>query len=84
LGESYLFDGRFQNAVDRFDEALEASDLADATEALLHLRRGQAYDGLEKRQEALADYRETIRLNVDKASRRQAKRHLKEPFSLSP
>jgi tetratricopeptide (TPR) repeat protein len=84
LGESYLFDGRFQNAVNRFNEALSASDLTEATAALLHLRRGQAYDGLEKRQEALAEYRKTIRLNVDKASLRQAKRHLKRPFSLSP
>jgi tetratricopeptide (TPR) repeat protein len=84
LGESYLFDGRFENAVDRFEEALATPDLVETTEALLYLRRGQAYDGLDKRQEALADYRKTIRLNVDKASRRQAKRHLNEPFSLRP
>jgi tetratricopeptide (TPR) repeat protein len=84
LGESYLFSGRFQDAVGRFDQAQTASNAAEPIQALLHLRRGQAYDGLNRRRDAVAEYQTTIRLNMDKASRRQAKRHLKKPFSLSP
>jgi tetratricopeptide (TPR) repeat protein len=84
LGESYLFAGRFQDAVDRFDEAQVVSDITATTQALIHRRRGQAYDGLNRRKDAVAEYQTTIRLNMDKASRRQAKRHLKKPFSLTP
>jgi tetratricopeptide (TPR) repeat protein len=84
LGESFLFNGRFQDALDHFDAALAASDNTEMTQALLHLRKGQAYDGLKKRHEAVAEYKATIRLNVDKASRRQANRHIKKPFRLSP
>jgi tetratricopeptide (TPR) repeat protein len=83
LGESYLFAGRFHEAVGRFDEAQAVSDVTEPLQALLHLRRGQAYDGLNRRKDAVAEYQTTIRLNMDKASHRQAKRHLKTPFSLS-
>jgi tetratricopeptide (TPR) repeat protein len=82
LGESYLFDSRFSDALERFDAGLAIAGCPESTRAMLHLRRGQALDGLSKRQEARAEYQETIRLNVDKASRRQARRYLKAPFRI--
>jgi tetratricopeptide (TPR) repeat protein len=84
LGESYLFDRRVDEALDRFDEALLRTDIPDPVRSLLHLRRGQAYDSLNRREEARGEYRRTIRLNADQFSRRQAERHLKEPFRVSP
>lgn len=82
-GESLLFDGRFDDALEHFDRALTQPDAADTTRAMLHLRRGQAFDGLDRRREARGEYQMTVRLDADRPSRRQAKRYLKEPFQLS-
>jgi tetratricopeptide (TPR) repeat protein len=82
LGESRLFDARFGDALARLDEALTLSDSPDGIRAMLHLRKGQALDGLQRRREARAEYETTVRLNTDKSSRKQAKRYLKKPFSL--
>ncbi len=84
LGESYLFDKRVGEALGRFDEALVPPDIPDTVRSVLHLRRGQAYDSLHRREEARAEYEATIRLNTDKASHRLAKRYLKEPYQLVP
>jgi tetratricopeptide (TPR) repeat protein len=84
LGESYLFDKRVGEAIGRFDEALARTDIPDTVRSVLHLRRGQAYDSLHRREDARAEYETTIRLNTDKASYRLAKRYLKDPFRLSP
>ncbi len=83
LGESRLFDARFEDALARLDEALALSDSPDVIRTLLHLRRGQALDGLQRRREARAEYETTVRLNTDKSSRKQAKRYLKKPFALN-
>ena len=83
LGESMLFDGRFREGLARFDDALAHHDPPEAIRAMLHLRRGQAYDGLNERAEARAAYNLTISLSVDKASRRQAQRYMKQPFQLT-
>jgi tetratricopeptide (TPR) repeat protein len=84
LGESFLFDAKFTEAIRHFDDGLGSADLSDTVRSLLHLRKGQAYDGLDRRQEAMTEYQATVRLNADKASRRLAKRYLKKPFSLNP
>lgn len=84
LGESYLFDKRVGEALGRFDEGLIRSDIPDTVRSVLHLRRGQAYDSLDRREDARIEYEAAIRLNTDKASHRLAKRYLKEPFQLSP
>ena len=68
----------------RFDEALVRPDIPDRVRSVLHLRRGQAYDSLDRREEARTEYEATIHLNTDKSSHRLAKRYLKEPFQLSP
>jgi len=83
LGESLLFAGRFRDGLARFDDALAHHDPPETIRAMLHLRRGQAYDGLNERAQARAAYKLTISLNVDKASRRQAQRYMKTPFRLA-
>ena len=80
IGESYLFQGAFQPALERFEEALTGSVPPEPLAAILHLRKGQTLDGLERREEALLEYHTTIRLNADTGSRRQASRYLKQPF----
>jgi tetratricopeptide (TPR) repeat protein len=84
LGESYLFDERVGEALGRFDEALGRPDIPDTVRSVLHLRRGQAYDSLSRREDARTEYEATVRLHTDTASYRLAKRYLKEPFRLSP
>jgi tetratricopeptide (TPR) repeat protein len=84
LGESFLFDAKFKEALAHFDDGLRPPDLSDTVRSLIHLRRGQAYDGLKRREEARAEYDITVNLNADKASRRLAKRYLKKPFRLNP
>jgi hypothetical protein len=83
LGETYLFDKRVGEALGRFDEALAKRDIPDTVRSVLHLRRGQAYDSLRRREDARAEYETTIRLDTDKASHRLARRYLKTPFRLS-
>jgi tetratricopeptide (TPR) repeat protein len=82
-GESFLFDHRFREAIDYFNRGLAEPGAPSAIKASLYLRRGQAWDGLEHRTNARADYETTIRLNVDKTSKRLAKRFLKKPFRLA-
>ena len=84
LGESFLFDARFEEALFHFHSGLDRPDLSDAVRSMLHLRRGQSYDGLDRREEARAEYETTIDLNADKASHGLAKRYLKKPFRLNP
>lgn len=84
LGESFLFDAKFTESIAHFNEGLRSRDLSNTVRSLLHLRKGQAYDGLDRREEARTEYQATVRLNADKASRRLAKRYLKKPFSLNP
>lgn len=82
LGESLLFDAKFTRALVQFDNGLNAADLSGTIRSLLHLRKGQAYDGLHRREKARTEYEATVRLNADKASRRAAKRYLKKPFRI--
>ena len=84
LGESFLFDAKFKEALAHFHSGLGVPDVSDPVRSMLHLRRGQAYDGLTRREDARAEYETTVDLNADKASRSLAKRYLKKPFQLKP
>jgi len=80
IGESYLFARRFHEASVAFERALEAPGPPVELRAAIHLRRGQAWDGLQERDRAKENYLETIRLNVDRASVRAAREFLKTPY----
>ena len=84
LGESFLFDAKFTEALVHFHSGLDFPDMSDPVRSILHLRMGQAYDGLDRREDARAEYEATVSLNADKASRKLAKRYLKKPFQLKP
>jgi tetratricopeptide (TPR) repeat protein len=80
IGESFLYEGRAAEAILRFETALADPATAPPLQALLYLRRGQAWDARRERERARADYQTTIQLNVDRASKRAARRFLETPF----
>lgn len=79
LGESFLLAKRPRLAVERLTEAL-ATRTRRETDALIYLRRGQAYDLLGQRPKALNDYETCSRLAPDAPSARLAKRYRERPF----
>lgn len=65
LGESWLFEERWEDAEAGFSRGLQSSPHPDIR-VMLHFRRGNARDGLGQRQRALFDYNRVRQLGGDK------------------
>ena len=79
LGESWLFEENWEKAEAAFSEGLQSSPPPDIR-VMLHFRRGNARDGLGRRQPALFDYNRVRQLGVDKVVEGWAKAVRKTPW----
>jgi tetratricopeptide (TPR) repeat protein len=81
LAESYLFAKDYQKASTQLEAALELPDVPAGIRAVIFLRRGNASDGLGRRDAAQWDYRRALGLDADKMTNELAERYMKKPFS---
>ena len=79
LGESWLFEERWEEAEAAFSRGLESSPPSDIR-LMLHFRRGNARDGLGQRQRALFDYNRVRQIGGDKVLEGWAKDLRKTPW----
>ena len=79
LGESWLFEERWEEAEAAFSQGLQSSPPPDVR-LMLHFRRGNARDGLGQHQRALFDYNRVRQLGGDKVLERWAKDLRKTPW----
>ena len=79
LGESWLFEERWEEAETAFSEGLQSSPPPDIR-AILHFRRGNARDGLGQRQRARFDYNRVRQLGGDEVVEDWAQELLKTPW----
>lgn len=79
LGESWLYEGNWEEAEAAFSRGLRSSPPPDVR-VMLHFRRGNARDGLGQRQPALFDYNRVRQLGGDKVVEGWAKELRKRPW----
>ena len=79
LGETWLFEENWEEAETAFSKGLQSSPPPDVR-VMLHLRRGNARDGLGQRQRALFDYNRVRQLGGDKVAENWAKALRKRPW----
>ena len=79
LGESWLFEEKWEEAEAAFSRGLESSPPHDIR-VMLHFRRGNARDGMGQRQRALFDYNRVRQLGEDKVVEGWAKDLRKRPW----
>jgi tetratricopeptide (TPR) repeat protein len=79
LGETWLFEDHWEEAEAAFSEGLQSSPPPDVR-VMLHLRRGNARDGLGQRQAALFAYKRVRQLGGDKVAENWAKALRKRPW----
>ena len=79
LGESWLFEEKWEEAEAAFSRGLESSPPSDIC-VMLHFRRGNARDGMGQRQRALFDYNRVRQIGGDKVVEGWAKDLRKRPW----
>ena len=79
LGESWLFEEKWEEAEAAFSRGLESSPPHDIR-VMLHFRRGNARDSMGQRQRALFDYNRVRQLGEDKVVEGWAKDLRKRPW----